>query len=67
MDKTYRDTVSKMEKNTTDPEYILGWEGGYLGHPKRESQRITDAYTAGYEDGRNKVTDNFKTWTKKNQ
>ena len=62
MDQLYRETVSKMEKTSVDPEYVLGWEGGYLSHPKREEQRTTDAYNAGYEDGANKNTDNFQKW-----
>lgn len=65
MDKTYRETVAKMEASKVDPEYILGWQGGYLGHPKREEQRVTDAYTAGYEDGLNKETGKFSNWVEK--
>ncbi len=61
----YRDATTKMEEMSVDPEYILGWQGGYLGHPKREEQRLTDAYNAGYEDGEEKNTDNFSTWIKK--
>jgi len=64
MDQLYRDTTTKLEELGVDPEYILGWQGGYLGHPKREEQRITDAYTAGYEDGKGKITDNNKDWVK---
>ena len=62
MDQCYRDTTGKMEKASVDPEYVLGWQGGYLGHPKREEQRANDAYNAGYEDGSNKCTDNFEKW-----
>ncbi len=57
MDKTYYETVDKLEKMGVDREYILGWMGGYLGNPHREEQRVTDAYSAGYEDGENKTTD----------
>lgn len=64
MDQTYRDTISKMEAQGVDPEYVLGWQGGYLGHPEREEQRVTEAYTAGYEDGQEKSTDNFSKWAK---
>ena len=62
MDKQYRDAITKMESANVDPEYILGWQGGYLGHPEREEQRITDAYTAGYEDGQVKNIDGFGNW-----
>ena len=65
MDQTYRDITNKMEENGVDPEYVLGWQGGYLGHPKREEQRTTDAYNAGYEDGGNKLSDNFSAWKSK--
>ncbi len=64
MDQAYRDAVTKMEAADVDPEYILGWQGGYLGHPEREEQRVTDAYTAGYEDGQEKNDSNFDSWKK---
>ena len=62
MDQTYRDAVTKMEAMNVQSEYILGWQGGYLGHPMREEQRLTEAYEAGYEDGGEKNTDNFANW-----
>ena len=61
----YRDATTKMEEMNVEPEYILGWQGGYLGHPKREEQRLTEAYNAGYDDGEEKNTDNFSNWVKK--
>lgn len=64
MDQAYRDAITKMEEQGIDAEYILGWQGGYLGHPEREEQRVTDAYTAGYEDGQEKSTDNMSNWKK---
>ena len=64
MDQAYRDAITKMETAKVDPEYILGWQGGYLGHPEREEQRVTDAYTAGYEDGQEKKTDGFDKFKK---
>ena len=64
MDQTYRDAITKMESANVDPEYVLGWQGGYLGHPEREEQRLTDAYTAGFEDGSEKNGDNFDSWKK---
>ena len=61
---TYHKTVVEMEKAGVDPEYLQGWQGGFLVNPKREEQRITEAYDAGYEDGSNGVTDNYKSWVK---
>ncbi|MDH3281447.1 MAG: hypothetical protein OEQ18_10005 [Gammaproteobacteria bacterium] len=57
MDKTYYDTVDRLEKAGVDRDYILGWIGGYTSSPKREEQRVTEAYDAGYEDGLAKQTD----------
>jgi hypothetical protein len=65
MDKTYYEAVDKMEKMGVDPDYIQGWQGGYLGNPKREEQRVSEAYDAGFEDGENRSTDKFDNWTKK--
>lgn len=65
MNQEYYDSVTKMEQAGVDPEYIQGWQGGYLMNPEREEQRVTDAYTAGYEDGKAKNADNFSKWVKK--
>jgi hypothetical protein len=62
MDKIYYETMDKLEKLGIDREYIQGWAGGYLGNPKREEQRLTDAYNAGYEDGQHKRIDNAQSW-----
>ncbi len=62
MNQAYRDTVTRMEEMHVQAEYILGWQGGFLGHPMREQQRLTGAYEAGYEDGRSKATGNFPNW-----
>ncbi|NNE64038.1 MAG: hypothetical protein HKN34_08145 [Gammaproteobacteria bacterium] len=62
MDQAYRDTTTEMEKMGVSEDYIIGWQGGYLGHPEREEQLLTEAYEAGREDGQNKVVDNFKDW-----
>lgn len=64
MDQAYRDAITQMEEKGVDAEYVLGWQGGYLGHPEREEQRVTEAYTAGYEDGQEKSTDNMSKWAK---
>jgi len=62
MNQAYRDAVTKMEEMKVQEEYILGWQGGFLGHPQREEQRLTEAYAAGYEDGSDKNTENFANW-----
>jgi hypothetical protein len=64
MDQTYREATTKMDEMGVDPDYILGWQGGYLGHPKREEQRASEAYEAGYEDGAEKTSENFAKWAK---
>jgi hypothetical protein len=64
MNQQYYDAVTKMEKMGVDPEYIQGWQGGYLLNPEREEQRVTEAYSAGYEDGKGKNTENFSEWVK---
>ena len=51
-----------MEKKNVDREYIQGWIGGFMGNPKREEQRLTEAYEKGYEDGRNRVTSSYESW-----
>jgi hypothetical protein len=63
--KIYHDAVDAMEKAGVDPEYIQGWQGGFLINPKREEQRVTEAYEAGYEDGGAKNAGNYKNWVKK--
>ena len=62
MDKFYREATAKMEASGVQSDYIIGWQGGYLGHPEREEQRASDAYTAGYKDGTEKSLDNFSLW-----
>jgi hypothetical protein len=63
MNQAYRDATTQMETLKVQTEYILGWQGGFLGHPKREEQRLTKAYEAGYDDGVDKSVDNFNDWT----
>lgn len=64
MDQTYYDTVGKMEKSGTDKEYMNGWMCGYLHNPKREEQRLNDAYNAGFDDGWSKKTDHMGNYSK---
>lgn len=62
MNKTYYETIDKMEKAGVDKEYINGWACGFLHNPKREEQRVTEAYEAGYNDGTESKTDGFSSW-----
>jgi len=64
MNQFYYDAVTKMEQMGVDDEYIQGWQCGVLQNPKREEQRLTEAYEAGYSDGEEKNTDNFANWAK---
>ena len=48
-----------MYKRQSD-QYILGWQEGYQDAPEVEEQRVTDAYQAGYEDGKNNNFDNVE-------
>lgn len=64
MDRDYHRISLEMEKEGADADYIVGWQGGYLCHPKREEQRQTKAYEAGYQDGRDKNAENYKNWVK---
>ncbi len=65
MGSDYYETIDRMEKQRVDREYINGWAGGYLHNPKREEQRINEAYEAGYTDGWDKKTDGYASWIKK--
>ena len=65
MSTVYYETIDKMEKKGVNPDYINGWACGFLHNPKREEQRVADAYDAGYADGQEKKTDGFDAWLKK--
>ena len=60
--RLYRQTIVEMEKKGVNREYIQGWIGGFMGNPKREEQRITEAYEKGYEDGENNNASNYDKW-----
>lgn len=64
MDKMYYETIDKLEKMGVDGDYIQGWIGGYLENPKREEQRINEAYESGYEDGGARETTNAEKFKK---
>lgn len=65
MNQTYYETIDKMEKAGVDREYINGWACGFLHNPKREVQRLTEAYEAGYTDGYAGKTDGYSRWITK--
>ena len=60
MNQEYFDKVTELEKMDASDQYILGWQEGYQGAPEVEEQRLTDAYNAGYEDGRNNNFENVE-------
>ena len=60
MSSEYYDTIDHLEKQSVDADYILGWAGGFLDNPAREEQRLTQAYTAGYADGKARHTEGNK-------
>ncbi len=64
MSNPYYDAVTKMESAGVDPEYILGWQSGYLLSPAREEQRASEAYQAGYEKGTEKNAGGYQDWIK---
>ncbi len=64
MNMQYYNAVVEMEKAGVDPEFLQGWQGGYLLNPMREEQRVNEAYEAGYEAGRDKDMDAYKAWVK---
>lgn len=55
----YFDIVKRMEKIGVNDNYIQGWIAGYLNNPEIEEQRITSEYKSGYQDGKEKLEDNF--------
>lgn len=65
MSNPYYETIDRMEKSGVDPEYINGWACGFLHTPKREEQRITPAYEAGYSAGLDKKPNGYESWIKK--
>ncbi len=65
MTNDYYEMIDKMEKLGVDREYINGWAGGHLHNPKREEQRVTEMYAAGYADGWDRKTDGYPSWIRK--
>jgi hypothetical protein len=65
MNNEYYSAITKMEKANVARDYIVGWASGYLQNPKREEQRLTEAYEAGYTDGEAKNDSSFDAWVEK--
>jgi hypothetical protein len=65
MDTAYYENIDRMEKKKVDPEYINGWASGFLHNPKREEQRASEAYEAGYAHGMEKNPGGFEAWIRK--
>jgi hypothetical protein len=65
MSNPYYEAIDSMEKAGVSKEYINGWACGYLHNPKREEQRLTEAYEAGYQDGVDQKADNYSGWVGK--
>jgi len=65
MGTPYYDAIDRMEKKKVDPEYINGWASGFLHNPKREEQRVSEAYDAGYAHGLEKNAGGFDAWIRK--
>jgi len=61
----YHSTLKKMHEAGVSSDYYHGWASGALGNTPLEEQRVTDGYTAGYEDGSNGNADSYKKWLKK--
>ncbi len=61
----YHSTLKTMQEAGASGAYCHGWASGALGNPLLEEQRITEDYTAGYEDGKNGVTNGYERWIKK--
>lgn len=65
MSSAYYEAIDRMEKQKVDPEYINGWASGYLHNPKREEQRVSEAYDTGYAHGLEKNTGGYEAWIRK--
>ena len=65
MNTVYYETIDTMQKKGVDPEYINGWASGFLHNPRREQQRVNEAYEAGYAQGLDKNAGGFQAWIRK--
>jgi len=62
MNEYYYKTITGLEQDKVSRQYITGWASGFLGNPEVEEQRLTDAWRAGYDDGKEKNTDHSSDW-----
>jgi len=58
----YHSTLKTMHDAGVHKQYCHGWATGALGNPPLEEQRITEAYTAGVEDGESGNTKGYQKW-----
>lgn len=66
MDKPlFHSTLKTMHDAGVSKEYYHGWASGALGNTALEEQRVTDDYTAGYEDGAAGELNGYKKWISK--
>lgn len=65
MSNPYYEAIDRMEKSGVDPEYVNGWACGFLHSPKREPQRLTPAYEAGYAAGLQREANGYQAWITK--
>jgi len=65
MSNAYYEAIDRMQKRGVDPEYVIGWASGYLHNPKREEQRVSEAYDAGYAHGAERNASGFEAWIRK--
>lgn len=68
MDKAiYQTTLKAMNEAGVNDAYCHGWATAVLDNPALEEQRVTDAYSAGYDHGKEGVTDGYKDWIVKSK
>ena len=65
MNTAYYEAIDRMSKAGVDSEYINGWASGFLHNPKREEQRASEAYEAGYADGMAQKAAGYESWIRK--
>jgi hypothetical protein len=58
----YHAALKLMHEAGVNRAYYHGWASGVLGNPLLEEQRVTDAYTAGFEHGQEGDLDGYKAW-----
>jgi len=61
----YHATLKTMHEAGVSKDYYHGWASGALGNTPLEEQRVTEGYTAGYDDGSSGDTEAYKKWLQK--